>query len=102
MERPLLTKILFLDCRLRPIVIDGPNVAMAHGSDQIFSITGIEISVRYFIERGHKTVVAFIPQHYQTKSEDRSVLEKLKKCGNLVFTPSRMVGNRRISSYDDR
>jgi len=90
------------DCRLRPIVIDGPNVAMAHGSDQIFSITGIEISVRYFIERGHKTVVAFIPQHYQTKSEDRCVLEKLKRSGNLVFTPSRMVGNRRISSYDDR
>ena len=77
MGRPLLTKILIADFSLRPIVIDGPNIAMAHGSDQIFSITGIEISVRYFIERGHKTVVAFIPQHYQTKSEDRCVCKVL-------------------------
>ena len=87
---------------MRPVVIDGPNVAMAHGNDENFSVTGIEIVVSYFVEKGHKSVVVFIPKHYQTNQQDSSALEKLKKCGNLVFTPSRKVGNKRISSYDDR
>ena len=39
---------------LRPIVIDGSNVAMAHGEPQIFSCRGIEICVEWFKNEGHK------------------------------------------------
>ena len=89
---------------MRPIVIDGPNVAWAHGNDQYFSATGIEIVVNWFVERGHESVVAFIPKHNydQANQQNRIVLDRLKESGNLVPTPSRMVGERRITSYDDR
>jgi len=79
---------------LRPIVIDGANVGMAHGNDQQFSVAGIQIVVNYFKKRGHKSVVAFLPQHYQRISKARPVLNELKKAGNVKFSPS--------ASYDDR
>jgi len=88
---------------LRPIVIDGSNVAMSHGKDSVFSAKGIELVVNFFIARGHKKVVAFVP-HFRSKynmSSDRELLEQLYKSGRLVYTPSREVGCTRISSYDD-
>jgi len=88
---------------LRPIVIDGSNVAMSHGKDSVFSAKGIELVVNFFIARGHKKVVAFVP-HFRSKnnmSSDRELLEQLYKSGTLVYTPSREVGCTRISSYDD-
>jgi len=90
---------------LRPIVIDGSNIAMSHGMDSSFSSKGIELVVEYFTQRGHKKVVAFVPQ-FRSKpnmSTDREVLEKLYRNGNLVYTASReVVGVARITSYDDR
>ena len=88
---------------LRPIVIDGSNVAMSHGLDNIFSSRGIELVVKYFTARGHKKVVAFVPQfrNKHNMSTDRELLEQLYKARNLVYTPSREVDGTRISSYDD-
>ena len=37
---------------LRPIVIDGSNVAMSHGNSEMFSCRGIEICVEWFRARG--------------------------------------------------
>merc|ERR1719431_1678567 len=88
---------------LRPIVIDGSNVAMSHGMDSVFSVKGIELVVNFYIARGHKKVVAFVPQ-FRSKynmSSDRELLEQLYKSGTLVYTPSREVGCTRINSYDD-
>jgi len=88
---------------LRPIVIDGSNVAMSHGMDSVFSVKGIELVVNFFTSRGHKKVVAFVPQ-FRSKynmSSDRELLEQLYKSGTLVYTPSREVGGTRINSYDD-
>jgi hypothetical protein len=48
--------------RLRPIVIDGSNVAFQHGRHRCFSVQGIEIVVDYFERRGHEKIVAFVPQ----------------------------------------
>ena len=89
--------------KLRPIVIDGSNVAMAHGRDTVFSSKGIEFVVKYFSERGHEKIVAFVPQYRSkpSQSTDRELLERMHKAGHLVFTPSREVGNVRITSYDD-
>lgn len=88
---------------LRPIVIDGSNVAMSHGHNTRFSVQGIEIVVRYFQERGHTRIVAFVPQ-FRSKagqSSDKQLLDRLVNSGHIVLTPSREVDNVRISSYDD-
>jgi len=85
---------------LRPIVIDGSNVAMAHGKHTDFSVRGIEICIQYFKKRGHTSIIAFVPQHRMYANPD--LLRQLEKDGNVAMTPSRKVGDKRISSYDDR
>ena len=89
--------------RLRPIVIDGPNVMMAHGRNEQFSARGIELVVRYFLERGHTEVSTFLPQHMSNpgKTSDPGLLNRMFKEGRVTYTPSRWVDNRRITSYDD-
>jgi len=86
----------------RPIVIDGSNIAFAHGRSQNFSVRGIEMVVQYFIERGHNHVVAFLPQFRFNNPEHRETLKKMEIDGNITFTPSRKVDGKYISSYDDR
>jgi len=85
---------------LRPIVIDGSNVAMGHGRHQTFSARGIEICIQYFKKRGHTTIVAFLPQFRQ--GHDSELLLKLEKEGHVIFTPSRKVQGKMMTSYDDR
>uniref|UniRef100_A0A7N4PQA5 Zinc finger CCCH-type containing 12D n=1 Tax=Sarcophilus harrisii TaxID=9305 RepID=A0A7N4PQA5_SARHA len=49
------------DNHLRPIVIDGSNVAMSHGNKEIFSCRGIRLAVDWFRERGHNYIKVFVP-----------------------------------------
>ena len=88
---------------LRPIVIDGSNVAMSHGVNNIFSVRGIELTIDYFKSRGHKEIVAFLPQWRSkyNQSSDKQLLDKLEGDRFIIFTPSREVDNQRINSYDD-
>jgi len=88
---------------LRPIVIDGSNVAMAHGKNKVFSAKGIKIVADYFKQNGHPTILAFVPQFRKKSGQvvDRAVLEALEEEGVVVFTPSREVDRERITSYDD-
>ena len=88
---------------LRPIVIDGSNVAMAHGGDRMFSVRGITITVEFFLERGHRRVKAFLPHDKcrGRRPEEREALEKLRVARHLVYTPSRQFNNEVITSYDD-
>uniref|UniRef100_A0A672N4R1 Zinc finger CCCH-type containing 12A n=1 Tax=Sinocyclocheilus grahami TaxID=75366 RepID=A0A672N4R1_SINGR len=46
---------------LKPIVIDGSNVAMSHGNKEVFSCRGIELAVNYFLDRGHRNITVFVP-----------------------------------------
>lgn len=111
--------------RLREIIIDGNNVAMAyddldflilvliynlymynvsltffrHKNHHVFSEEGLLIVINYFQQRGH-TVKVFIPQC--RRSMGRPLLEKWYNEGIVVFTPSRYIGGRWITSYDDR
>ena len=79
----------------RPIVIDGNNVAKAHGMDRMFSVQGITITVEFFLKRGHSNVLAFLPQYkcLGRTPEEREALEKLREEGHLVYTPSRQFNN---------
>jgi len=99
---------------LRPIVIDGSNVAFAHGKSEPamkngrngseFSCWGIKLVVEYFVKRGHDNIVAFVPEFRKKsgKSRDGNLLNKLEEEGHLAFTPSREVAGRFIASHDDR
>lgn len=87
---------------LRPIVVDGSNIAFAHGLNK-FSVKGIEMVLKYFKERGHSPVVAFLPQfRLGAEPEKRATLKRLEEEGSVIFTPSRKVDGATISSYDDR
>ncbi|CAB1347227.1 unnamed protein product [Coregonus sp. 'balchen'] len=69
---------------IRPVVVDGSNVAMSHGNKEVFSCHGIQLAVDWFLER------------------DQEILRRLEKDKILVFTPSRRVQGRRVVCYDDR
>ena len=95
----------------RPIVIDGSNVAFAHGrlkavslnKERAFSAKGIQIVVEHFRAIGHNKIVAFVPQHQKRagQTEDPAVLEQLEREGIIFLTPSRVVDGKRITPYDD-
>lgn len=82
---------------LRPVVIDGSNVAMSHGNKEVFSCLGIKICVDWFRARGHKEITVFVPKWRKEASRpdnpvtDQEILGELEKDRLLVFTPSRLV-----------
>ncbi|KFM09755.1 putative ribonuclease ZC3H12C, partial [Pygoscelis adeliae] len=107
-ESPLQEDVTEHGDNLRPIVIDGSNVAMSHGNKEVFSCRGIKLAVDWFLERGHKDVTVFVPAWRKEQSRpdalitDQEILRKLEKEKILVFTPSRRVQGRRVVCYDDR
>ncbi|XP_068185863.1 probable ribonuclease ZC3H12C [Antennarius striatus] len=93
---------------LRPVVVDGSNVAMSHGNKEVFSCQGIQLAVDWFLERGHCDITVFVPAWRKEQSRpdalitDQEILRRLEKDKILVFTPSRRVQGRRVVCYDDR
>ncbi|KAG7221478.1 hypothetical protein INR49_002453 [Caranx melampygus] len=93
------------DPKLREIIIDGSNVAMSHGLGHFFSCRGIALAVQHFWDRGHRRIIAFLPQWRQksnVRNKEQHYLTELHKLGLLSYTPSREHEGKRISSYDDR
>lgn len=99
------------DCRqigLRPIVVDGSNVAISHGNKQVFSCLGIRLCVDWFRNRGHKEITVFLPKFRKESPRPdnpikcQEILFELEKERMLVYTPSRFVGGKRTVCYDDR
>ncbi|XP_054477816.1 endoribonuclease ZC3H12A [Anoplopoma fimbria] len=96
------------DTELRPIVIDGSNVAMSHGNKEVFSCRGIQLAVNFFLDRGHNTITVFVPTWRKEQPRpdapitDQHILMELEKRKIVVFTPSRRVGGKRVVCYDDR
>lgn len=93
---------------LRPIVIDGSNVAYCHGNKEAFSCLGIRLCVDWFRNRGHKEITVFVPKFRKENPrpdnpiKDQEILFELEKERMLVYTPSRFVGGKRTVCYDDR
>ncbi|XP_040901056.1 endoribonuclease ZC3H12A [Toxotes jaculatrix] len=96
------------DTELRPVVIDGSNVAMSHGNKEVFSCRGIQLAVNFFLDRGHNTITVFVPSWRKEQPRpdapitDQHMLMELEKRKIVVFTPSRRVGGKRVVCYDDR
>ncbi|XP_070710607.1 protein KHNYN [Pempheris klunzingeri] len=93
------------DPKLRAVIIDGSNVAMSHGLGHFFSCRGIALAIQHFWDRGHRHIIALLPQWRQKsdpKIKEQHYLTVLQKLGLLSYTPSREVQGKRISSYDDR
>ncbi|XP_071801022.1 uncharacterized protein [Asterias amurensis] len=93
---------------LRPIIIDGSNVAMSFGNKVVFACKGIEVAVKWFCDRGHKKIHVFVPNWRKEASKpetpitDQDILTRLEQQKFLTWTPSRRSGGRRIVCYDDR
>ncbi|KAL4657071.1 NEDD4-binding protein 1 [Arapaima gigas] len=90
---------------LKHIIIDGSNVAMAHGLHRFFSCRGIAIAVEAFWKMGHREITVFVPQWRQKKDPsitEQHFLSQLEDLRLLSFTPSREVCGQRICSHDDR
>lgn len=85
------------------IVIDGSNVAWAHGNKKLFSVQGLIIAIKYFEDLGHE-VKAIIPQFRMklNKSTSQVLLEKLHDEGKVLLTPCKNLPGHMSSSYDDR
>lgn len=96
------------DEALRPIVIDGSNVAMSHGNKEVFSCLGIQLAVNFFLVRGHTTITVFVPSWRSEKPRpdvpisDQHILRELEKKKILVFTPSKRIAGKRVVCHDDR
>ncbi|XP_072249956.1 endoribonuclease ZC3H12A [Leuresthes tenuis] len=96
------------DTELRPVIIDGSNVAMSHGNKEVFSCRGIQLAVEFFLDRGHNSITVFVPswRKEQPRADapltDQHILLELEKRKRVVFTPSRRVGGKRVVCYDDR
>lgn len=92
---------------LRPIVIDGSNVAMSHGNKEVFSCLGIQLAVNFFLERGHSEITVFVPSWRKEQPRpdvpitDQHILRDLERKKILVFTPSRRVAGKRVVCNDD-
>ncbi|XP_068432069.1 ribonuclease ZC3H12A [Clinocottus analis] len=92
---------------LRPVVIDGSNVAMSHGNKEVFSCLGIQLAVNFFVDRGHSDITVFVPSWRKEQPRpdvpitDQHILRDLERRKILVFTPSRRVAGKRVVCNDD-
>ncbi|XP_065180196.1 probable ribonuclease ZC3H12B [Sycon ciliatum] len=93
---------------LRPIIIDGSNVAMNYSDGKYFACNALKICVRYFQKLGHEEIFCLVPEWRKEKSrpegkiEDQHVLDDLYAEGILKYTTSRRLKGKRIVPYDDR
>ncbi|KAJ4937981.1 hypothetical protein JOQ06_002608 [Pogonophryne albipinna] len=69
---------------LRHIIIDGSNVAMAHGLHRFFSCRGIALAVETFWRRGHREITVFVPQ-WRQKRDRLTTARALKMKRGWVF-----------------
>jgi len=94
--------------RLRPIVIDGQNVAVEHAKRTRnpfgFSSRGIKIAVDYFKAKGCEQIEVWLPRdrHQVGRCDNQMILNNLLDENILQFSPSRRVAGHYENAYDDR
>jgi hypothetical protein len=71
------------------IVLDGLNVALAHGRSEFFSVEGLKIAIDYFQMRGHSVLVC-LPRPATSKENKRRAPRNITELiaeELIVFTP---------------
>ncbi|CAH8493089.1 unnamed protein product [Dicrocoelium dendriticum] len=86
--------------RLRSVVIDGSNVAFAHGNQKKFSPQGIRLALEFFFKRGHTNVVAVVPRF--RRGVGGGLFDRLERGGYLCYSSSRFMQHERQVADDDR
>ena len=80
---------------LRLVVMDGMNMAMAHGMQRAFSVRGLVLAMEFFRQRGHEVVV-FLPRRKWTAAtpEDQKILTTMEQNKIIVLVQNK--------HYDDK
>ena len=101
---------------LRLIVIDGCNVAMAHGLHRNFSVRGLVLAYEHFREKGHQVrnlflialelslilqVAIFLPRKNWThaSAEDKAILTALEQTEILFLVQNLAYDDKMIIRY---
>ncbi|KAL5105007.1 putative ribonuclease ZC3H12C [Taenia crassiceps] len=87
--------------RLRPIVIDGANVAHGESSNSTFNVLNLRCVINYFVQRGHEEIAVVLPSDGQTPCA--AVFSPTEIAKYFVFTPVRRLdrGVRPQKTDDD-
>ena len=78
----------------------------SHGGHKVFSWKGIETCVQFFQQKGNPVYVV-VPQWRKSchpapaKEQNMRIIASLEQQGLMAWTPSRQIGLRMTSSYDD-
>jgi len=85
---------------LRLIVIDGCNVAMAHGLHRNFSVRGLVLAYEHFREKGHQVAI-FLPRKNWTHAspEDKAILTALEQTEILFLVQNLAYDDKMIIRY---
>jgi len=88
---------------LRLIVIDGCNVAMAHGLHRTFSVKGLVLAYEHFREKGHQVAI-FLPRKSWTYAspEDQAILTALEQTEILFLVQNLAYDDKMIIRYAEQ
>jgi len=88
---------------LRHIVVDGSNVGMAMGKNEVFRAQALSIVYGYFAGKNHEVTI-FLPKSRWNRAspKDRELLDRLEKKDVLHYTPTRRTDTKSFDCYDDR
>jgi len=88
---------------LRHIVVDGSNVGMAMGKNEVFRAQALSIVYAYFAAKNHEVTI-FLPKSRWNRAypKDRELLDRLEKKDVLHYTPTRRTDTKSFDCYDDR
>lgn len=94
---------------LRPIIVDGSDVALsAQHNKQMFALGRVQKVIEYFEKRNHRIYV-IIPQWRKEQivsggahhAADQCLLADMEKRGLVHYSPSKRVGGKRMYCDDD-
>eukprot|EP00096_Caligus_rogercresseyi_P005136 TRINITY_DN2003_c0_g1_i2.p1 TRINITY_DN2003_c0_g1~~TRINITY_DN2003_c0_g1_i2.p1 ORF type:complete len:404 (+),score=96.30 TRINITY_DN2003_c0_g1_i2:245-1456(+) len=90
----------------RPIVIDGCNLAWAHGDHKRFSPRGLALAYKRFLSMGSREIVIFVRPNSSTDApmneEEEKIMERLRELKVLHEIPkNRTTAGFHVSHYDD-